>query len=69
MICHRCGTVVIFEKESFVKIVLQDGTKRWYHWQPCFHLDYLPLETVRQQVAEAKGKEQPCGASTPTVTT
>lgn len=65
MLCFHCGTVVIFDKESWAKIVTQDGVKKFYHLQPCFHLEYLEVALVRKELPhEAKHQEaRPAGDS------
>jgi len=50
MLCNRCGTVVMFEKEDFVKMQFQDGTKKWWHLHPCFGLDFLEVQQVKKEI-------------------
>lgn len=37
MVCHACRGAVVFDKEDYIKIVLQSGARVWYHGECFWH--------------------------------
>jgi hypothetical protein len=63
MLCFRCGTIVLFEKEDFVKMVFQTGEKHLYHME-CFTLNFVRFEDIRMKAEQTRtGALDPQGNS------